>query len=95
MRRNTTNTDLIGATDTIVYAASGHGAIVSGPDGSKRQELAPGDFALIPAYAEHQEVNDSDEDIVWIITRGGRTPVVHNLKGWSKAHEGLPEQGAF
>ncbi|KAH7079089.1 RmlC-like cupin domain-containing protein [Paraphoma chrysanthemicola] len=84
-----------GEEDTIVYAAKGHGAIVSGPDGSKRQELAPGDFALIPAYAEHQEVNDSDEDIVWIITRGGRNPIVHNLLGWSKAHEILPEEGAF
>lgn len=86
---------LIRYTDTIVYAASGHGAIVSGPDGSKRYELAPGDFALIPAYAEHQEVNDSDEDVVWIITRGGRNPIVHNLEGWSKAHEILPKDGAF
>ncbi|KAF1913673.1 RmlC-like cupin domain-containing protein [Ampelomyces quisqualis] len=84
-----------GEEDTIVYAASGHGAIVSGPDGSKRQELAPGDFALIPAYAEHQEVNDSDKDVVWIITRGGRNPIVHNLEGWSKAHEILPKKGAF
>ena len=71
--------------DTIVYAAKGHGAIVSGPDGNKRQELAPGEFALIPAYAEHQEVNDSDEDVIWIITRGGRNPVVHNLDGWTKS----------
>ncbi|PWO31153.1 RTA1 like protein [Pyrenophora tritici-repentis] len=74
-----------GEEDTIVYAAKGHGAIVSGPDGNKRQELAPGDFALIPAYAEHQEVNDSDDDVVWIITRGGRNPVVHNLEGWTKS----------
>ncbi|KAH4072545.1 hypothetical protein HBH50_060930 [Parastagonospora nodorum] len=74
-----------GEEDTIVYAASGHGAIVSGPNGLKRQELAPGDFALIPAYAEHQEVNDSAEDVVWIITRGGRNPVVHNLEGWGKS----------
>ena len=81
--------------DTIVYAAKGHGAIVSGPNGKKRQELAPGDFALIPAYAEHQEVNDSDEDVVWIITRGGRNPVVHNLEHWSKGHEILPEQGGY
>jgi uncharacterized RmlC-like cupin family protein len=81
--------------DTIVYAASGYGAIVSGLNGSKRQELAPGDFALIPAYAEHQEVNDSDDDVVWIISRGGRNPIVHNLERWSKTHEILPEQGAF
>ncbi|KAF1842378.1 uncharacterized protein K460DRAFT_389039 [Cucurbitaria berberidis CBS 394.84] len=84
-----------GEEDTIVYAAKGHGTIVSGPNGEKKQDLAPGDFALIPAYAEHQEVNDSDEDVVWIITRGGRNPIVHNLKGWSKSHEILPEQGAF
>lgn len=71
--------------DTIVYAASGYGAIVWGPDGSKRQELAPGDFALIPAYAEHQEVNDSDDEIKWIITRGGRNPIVHNIEGWGKS----------
>ncbi|KAF2254937.1 hypothetical protein BU26DRAFT_514768 [Trematosphaeria pertusa] len=74
-----------GEEDTIVYAASGHGAIVWGPDGSKRQELSPGDFALIPAYAEHQEVNDSDDEVKWIITRGGRNPIVHNLQGWGKS----------
>ncbi|RII24019.1 hypothetical protein CUC08_Gglean012851 [Alternaria sp. MG1] len=76
--------DQLCGTDTIVYAAKGHGAIVSGSNGNKRQELAPGDFALIPAYAEHQEINESDEDVVWIITRGGRNPIVQNLAGWSK-----------
>jgi uncharacterized RmlC-like cupin family protein len=38
--------------DTIVYAVSGRGAIVS-ENGKKRQELAPGDFALIPAYVRN------------------------------------------
>ena len=70
--------------DTIVYSVSGHGAIISGLGGSIRQELKPGDFALIPAFAEHQEVNDSDADIVWVISRGGRNPTVHNLEGWRK-----------
>ncbi|KAF2176992.1 hypothetical protein K469DRAFT_677875 [Zopfia rhizophila CBS 207.26] len=74
-----------GEEDTIVYAAKGQGAIVSGPNGSIRQELSPGDFALIPAYAEHQEVNDSDSEVVWIIHRGGRNPIVHNLEGWGKS----------
>lgn len=81
--------------DTIVYAAKGHGAIVYGVNGSKRHDLVPGDFALIPAYAEHQEVNDSDEDVVWIITRGGRNPIVENLDGWTKTHEIFPGQGAY
>jgi gentisate 1,2-dioxygenase len=67
--------------DTIVYASRGHGSVIS-QNGKKRQELAPGDFALIPAWTEHQEVNDGDEEVTWIITRSGGTPVVVNLEGW-------------
>ena len=70
-----------GDQDTIVYALSGHGAVVS-EGGKKRQVLAPGDFALIPAGAEHQEVNDGDDDVTWIITRSGKEPEVTNLDGW-------------
>ncbi|KAK4935114.1 hypothetical protein LTR66_015502 [Elasticomyces elasticus] len=73
-----------GEQDTIIYAFRGHGTIVSSA-GRTRQHLHPGDFALIPAFVEHQEVNESDEDVVWIITRSGRTPVVENLGGWSES----------
>jgi uncharacterized RmlC-like cupin family protein len=73
-----------GPQDTIVYAVSGHGAIVS-EGGRKRQDLAPGDFALIPAYAEHQEVNEGNEEAVWVITRSGSEPVVQNLEGWGES----------
>jgi len=69
--------------DTIVYAAKGQGTVVS-EGGEKRQDLTPGDFALIPGFAEHQEVNDSNEDVVWIITRSGKRPIVENLEGWGK-----------
>ncbi|KAB2570567.1 Cupin RmlC-type [Lasiodiplodia theobromae] len=72
-----------GNEDTIIYAVSGHGSIVS-DNGRTRQELGPGDFALIPAFAQHQEINDSDADVVWVITRGGRSPVVVNLDGWGQ-----------
>lgn len=67
--------------DTVVFAFSGHGTVVS-EGGKKREDLAPGDYALIPAYAEHQEVNDGDEDVVWCIVRSGRQPKVTNLEGW-------------
>ncbi|KAF2161732.1 hypothetical protein M409DRAFT_27789 [Zasmidium cellare ATCC 36951] len=70
-----------GEENTIVFAHAGHGAIVS-EGGRKRVELMPGDYALIPAYAEHQEVNDSDEDVVWAIVRSGKEPIVVNLEGW-------------
>ena len=73
-----------GDQDTIVYAVKGHGTVVS-EGGKKRQDLGPGDFALIPAYAEHQEANDGDEEVVWIITRSGRNPAVENLEGWGKS----------
>ncbi|KAI9815984.1 MAG: hypothetical protein M1827_001976 [Pycnora praestabilis] len=79
--------DKASTSDTIIYAASGHGTVVSGPNGCNRQKLSPGDFALIPAYAEHQELNDGDEEVTWIITRSGRSPVVENLEGWGKSHE--------
>lgn len=71
-----------GSQDTIVYAASGKGAIIS-DNGKTRQVLEAGDFALIPAWTEHQEVNESDEEVKWIITRSGGSPVVVNLEGWS------------
>lgn len=73
-----------GEQDTVVFAYSGHGTVVS-EGGKKRQDLAPGDFALIPAYAEHQEVNDGDEDVVWCIVRSGGEPFVQNLDGWGKS----------
>ena len=50
--------------------------------GNKKEILAPGDFALIPAYAEHQEVNEGDVEVVWCIVRSGGEPKVVNLEGW-------------
>lgn len=67
--------------------------MVFGPQGSKRVDLEPGDFALIPSNTLHQEVNDGDEEVVWIITRTGRKPIVENVESWndtvkgSKGHE--------
>lgn len=66
--------------DTVVFAFSGRGTIVS-EGGKKKVTLEPGDYALIPAYAEHQEVNESDEDVVWCIVRNGKEPKVVNLEG--------------
>jgi len=73
-----------GPQDTIVYAVSGHGSLIS-EGGKKRQDLEPGDFALIPAYAEHQEINDGDEEVVWVVHRSGSEPIVVNLGGWGES----------
>jgi uncharacterized RmlC-like cupin family protein len=69
-------------TDPALAIASGRGSVIFGPQGSKRVDLAPGDFALIPSNTLHQEVNDGDEEVVWIITRTGRKPIVENVKSW-------------
>lgn len=37
---------------------------------------------MIPAYCEHQEVNEGDEELEWIIHRSGKEPVTVNLEGW-------------
>ncbi|KAK6858794.1 hypothetical protein PG995_005358 [Apiospora arundinis] len=44
--------------------------------------LSPGDFAFVPPWTEHQEVNDTDEDVVWILIRNGPTPLVFYLTDW-------------
>lgn len=74
---------MLNVLDTIVYAVRGRGTVVS-EGGKKRQILDPGDFALIPAYVEHQEVNDGDVEVLWIITRSGKSPTVENLEDWEK-----------
>ena len=50
--------------------------------GKKRQTLEAGDWALIPAGVEHQEINEGDEEVRWVIVRSGRVPEVVNLEGW-------------
>lgn len=70
-----------GDQDTIVYAAKGVGKI-SFENGQRTVEIKEGDFALIPRHCEHQEINDSDDEIVWIIHRSGSDPVVNNLEDW-------------
>lgn len=45
--------------------------------------LSAGDWALIPANREHKEVNEGDEEVVWVIVRApGGIPEVVNLTGW-------------
>ncbi|KAJ4414489.1 hypothetical protein N0V82_007886 [Gnomoniopsis sp. IMI 355080] len=74
-----------GNQDTIVYAVSGTGIVASLDDSGneQKQELKAGDWALIPANREHKEVNEGDEEVVWVIVRApGGVPEVVNLTGW-------------
>ncbi|KAK7914977.1 cupin domain-containing protein [Apiospora marii] len=74
-----------GEQDTIIYAASGTGILMTNPGNEGelvKHELSPGDFAFVPPWTEHQEVNDTDEDVVWILIRNGPTPLVFYLEDW-------------
>ncbi|KAI1179009.1 RmlC-like cupin domain-containing protein [Nemania sp. FL0916] len=75
-----------GEQETMIYAASGKGVLVTNTGGDedhlKRHELSAGDFALVPPWTEHQEVNETDEEVVWILIRSGPEPIVVNLTGW-------------
>lgn len=71
-----------GPQDTIVYCLKGVGKIAFDA-GEKVVEVHAGDFALIPRDCEHQELNDSEEEIVWVICRSGSEPIVKNLDGWN------------
>ncbi|KAK5992990.1 hypothetical protein PT974_06415 [Cladobotryum mycophilum] len=71
--------------DAIVYAVSGTGVLVvkEGFEGElRRHELSPGDFAFVPAWTEHQAQNESDQDVVWVITQSGSHPVGAILTDW-------------
>ncbi|POS69260.1 hypothetical protein DHEL01_v212346 [Diaporthe helianthi] len=49
----------------------------------RRHNLCSGDFAFIPAWTEHQVVNESDEgDIVWVFIHNGGERVQVDLVGW-------------
>ncbi|KAK6196813.1 hypothetical protein LQW54_011174 [Pestalotiopsis sp. IQ-011] len=79
--------DRMCATDTIIYAASGTGVLVTNPGNEtepklKRQQLTAGDFALIPSWTEHQELNETGQDVVWILIRSGPEPTVVWLEDW-------------
>ncbi|KAK4197412.1 hypothetical protein QBC40DRAFT_105981 [Triangularia verruculosa] len=77
-----------GEQETIVYVTSGKGALLSQPKDEderhpERQLIEKGDFAYIPAWLEHQAVNESDvEDLMLVVVRSGATPVEVNLKTW-------------
>ena len=65
---------------------SGKGVLATLPeddDGDPTlHELSPGDFAFVPAWTEHRAVNETDEEVVWVVIRSGPQPTVVNLTEW-------------
>lgn len=44
--------------------------------------MEAGDFAFVPAWTEHQLLNETDQENAWVITRSGSQPVVVGLTDW-------------
>ncbi len=79
--------------ETIIYTVSGNGALLTQPkdddheEQPERHELGPGDFAFIPAWTEHQTVNESDAaDFHMVVIRTGSSPVEVHLTDWGGPH---------
>lgn len=48
-----------------------------------RLELGAGDYAFVPAWTEHQVVNETmEKDINWVVFRQGPEPIQVDLDGW-------------
>lgn len=72
--------------DAIIYVASGKGLLLTSPKDEEsdpeRHELTQGDFVFIPAWTEHQALNEAEGDMVWVIIRSGSQPVEVSLTDW-------------
>ncbi|KAF5665155.1 hypothetical protein FHETE_6771 [Fusarium heterosporum] len=71
--------------DTIIYAVSGSGVLVVNEAVNselKYHDLAPGDFAVVPAWVEHQFKNDTDGDVQWLVIQNGPAPIRADLTEW-------------
>ncbi|KAI5458236.1 hypothetical protein BGZ63DRAFT_60610 [Mariannaea sp. PMI_226] len=71
--------------DAIIYTVSGSGILVVNEGLSmelKNHDLSPGDFALLPAWTEHQFQNETDQDVVWLVMQGGSHPIGADLADW-------------
>ncbi|KAK3388618.1 RmlC-like cupin domain-containing protein [Sordaria brevicollis] len=91
-----------GEQDAILYVALGSGVLLTASsskekdeDDPERHELGQGDFAAVPAWTEHQVLNEStDQDAHWVIIRSGGHPVEVHLKGWGRGKAEYPPSRA-
>ncbi|CAH0023945.1 unnamed protein product [Clonostachys rhizophaga] len=71
--------------DAIVFLVSGSGVfLVQGgqKEGAQRNELTQGDLVFVPSWTEHQLVNETDDDAVWLLIQSGSRPVGADLTDW-------------
>lgn len=69
-----------GELETVIYVLRGRARIRWGDRLEFCDEAGPGDFAYVPPYVPHQEINArSDVPCEAVVVRSGQYPVVVNL----------------
>jgi uncharacterized RmlC-like cupin family protein len=69
-----------GPLETVVYVLSGRSKVLWGSRLEHDVDLETGDFAFIPPFMPHQEINpSSDRPTQWVVVRSGGEAVVVNL----------------
>jgi uncharacterized RmlC-like cupin family protein len=86
-----------GPLETVVYVLSGQSKIRWGSRLEHEDDLEPGDFALIPPYMPHQEINPSPvQSTQWVVVRSGPEAIVVELSKSPDGHyieNGIAESG--
>jgi len=70
-----------GEQDTVIYVLSGSSYVRWGDRGEFNATLYAGDFAFVPAWLPHQEINPSGgTSFQWVVVRSTPEPIVVNLR---------------
>ena len=68
--------------ESAIYVVSGRGLFLHGDDLEVEEEIGPGDFIYVPAEANHQPVNTSEnDDLVLVVARNAPVELVVELDG--------------
>jgi uncharacterized RmlC-like cupin family protein len=66
-----------GHVETVVYVVAGRSRLRWGNRLEHEDELEPGDFAYVPPYMPHQEINPSpDQPTQWVVVRSAREAII-------------------
>ena len=69
-----------GEVETVIYIIRGRARVRWGDRLEFVDEAGPGDFAYVPPYVPHQELNaKKDEPVEAVIVRSGQVPIIVNL----------------
>ncbi len=77
--------------ESSIYVASGHGRVITGANLDHSLIIEPGDFLFVPPDAPHIVVNDSDTDLVLVVSRNTSE---ERVKDYQPAGERQPATGS-